>query len=68
MSIEPGVVDTDMQKDIREKHYSVMDEKEHQRFVSLYEDGGMVSSKGPGHLIANLILEAPTALNGQTFR
>ena len=68
MSVEPGTVDTDMQRDIREKHISAMDEKEHQRFISLHEDGKLASPEGPGHLMANLVLNAPKELNGQTFR
>lgn len=68
ISVEPGTVDTTMQKEIREKHVSGMDEKEHQRFMSLYEDGKLASPEGPGHLIANLILKATKELNGQTFR
>ena len=68
MSIEPGTVDTDMQKDIRGKHSSVMDEKDQKKFMSLHEDGKLVKPEGPGHLMANLILNASKELSGQTFR
>lgn len=68
VSVEPGTVDTDMQKDIREKHAAAMDEKDRKRFSSLREEGKLVKPEQPGNVMARLVLNAPKELSGQAFR
>ncbi|KAL1661574.1 hypothetical protein GGG16DRAFT_110220 [Schizophyllum commune] len=65
VAVRPGVVDTEMQRVIREKGVGHMTEKGHQQFVQLQADGKLVRPEQPGHVIAGLALEAPHELSGQ---
>ena len=68
VSIRPGVVDTDMQQEIREKHLSLLDEDLQKHFGSLKENGSLLKPEQPGNVIAKLSLEAPIQLSGKFFR
>ena len=68
LSIAPGVVDTDMQKAIRDRHVEVMDEKDKAKFIGLHEDGKLLRPEQPGYVIAKLALDAPKNLSGQFLR
>ncbi|GAB1729634.1 hypothetical protein NU195Hw_g861t1 [Hortaea werneckii] len=65
ISIRPGVVDTEMQRDIREKHNTAMFEKDAARFKELKETGGLLKPEQPGHVMAKLVLNPPKELNGK---
>ncbi|KAI7293488.1 hypothetical protein KC315_g19311 [Hortaea werneckii] len=65
ISIRPGVVDTEMQRDIREKHNTAMFEKDAARFKELKETGGLLRPEQPGHVMAKLVLNPPKELNGK---
>lgn len=65
ISVRPGVVDTEMQKDIREKHNKAMDEADAARFAELKATGGLLKPEQPGHVMAKLVLEAPKELSGK---
>lgn len=65
ISIRPGVVDTDMQRDIREKHNTAMDEQDAAKFAELKKTGGLLKPQQPGHVMAKLILDAPKELSGK---
>ena len=65
VSVRPGVVDTEMQRDIREKHNTAMDEKDAARFRELKETGGLLRPEQPGHVMAKLVLGAPKELSGK---
>ncbi|KAL8948766.1 MAG: hypothetical protein Q9222_005077 [Ikaeria aurantiellina] len=65
MSIRPGVVDTQMQRDVRDIHSSSMDEKDNMKFKSLHEEGKLVRPEQSGHVIAKLAISAPKSLSGQ---
>lgn len=65
VSVRPGVVDTEMQQDIREKHSTSMDEKDAARFAELKKTGGLLKPEQPGHVMAKLVLEAPKELSGK---
>lgn len=64
VSIRPGVVDTEMQRDIRERHNSVMDEGDAAKFAELKREGGLLKPEQPGHVLAKLVLDAPRELSG----
>lgn len=68
LSIRPGVVDTDMQKDIREVHHSSMDAKDAAKFAELKQTGGLLRPEQPGNVMARLVLDAPKELNGSFLR
>lgn len=65
IAIRPGVVDTEMQRDIREKHNSVMDEKDAARFAELKKTGGLLRPEQPGHVIAKLAMSPKKELSGK---
>jgi NAD(P)-dependent dehydrogenase (short-subunit alcohol dehydrogenase family) len=65
ISVRPGVVDTEMQRDIREKHNNEMDEQDAARFAELKATGGLLKPEQPGHVMAKLVLEAPKELTGK---
>jgi NAD(P)-dependent dehydrogenase (short-subunit alcohol dehydrogenase family) len=65
VSVRPGVVDTEMQRDIREKHNKAMDEQDAARFAELKATGGLLKPEQPGHVMAKLVLEAPKELSGK---
>jgi hypothetical protein len=54
ISIRPGVVDTEMQREIREVHHERMSEKDRTKFAGLKSDGGLLRPEQPGHVIAKL--------------
>jgi NAD(P)-dependent dehydrogenase (short-subunit alcohol dehydrogenase family) len=64
ISVRPGVVDTEMQRDIREKYNKEMDEQDAARFAELKATGGLLKPEQPGHVMAKLVLEAPRELSG----
>lgn len=69
VSIAPGVVNTDMQKIIREKLGSVMSTEAHARFIKLHQDGELLDGMIVGKVYAKEVMEGiePTVL-GQYIR
>lgn len=68
LSIRPGVVDTDMQKDLRDSHYSKMAEKDNEKFQSLYKSRQLLRPEQPGHVMAKVVLDPPKKLSGQYLK
>ena len=68
VSLRPGVVDTDMQKSIREVHHEAMDQKDAAKFAELKRSGGLLRPEQPGHVMARLVMDAPKELSGQFLR
>lgn len=65
LSIRPGVVDTEMQRELRENHHTVMDEQDAARFADLKKTGGLLKPEQPGHVMAKLVIEPPRELSGK---
>ncbi|KAI4170799.1 MAG: hypothetical protein LQ343_004688 [Gyalolechia ehrenbergii] len=65
VAIRPGVVDTQMQLDVREKHSELMDEKDVSKFHGLHQEGKLIKPEKPGHVIAKLAIGAPKELSGK---
>ncbi|KAH8886847.1 NAD(P)-binding protein [Thozetella sp. PMI_491] len=67
VSVAPGRVDTDMQKEVRELGApgNLMTEKEHASFVEAFNDGKLNKPSWPGNVIARLSLDAGTELSGK---
>lgn len=65
MSIKPGVVDTQMQQDIRDIHSKSMDDKDIAKFRTLHEEGNLVRPEQPGQVIGKLAVNAPKELSGK---
>ena len=68
ISVIPGVVDTDMQEDIRNKHATIMDEKDSDRFITLHKEGKLVKPEQPGNVIARLVTTGSKELSGEILR
>jgi NAD(P)-dependent dehydrogenase (short-subunit alcohol dehydrogenase family) len=65
ISIRPGIVDTEMQRAIREEHNKTMSATDQQKFHGLHEEGKLVRPEQPGDVIANLALAGEKALSGK---
>lgn len=65
IAIRPGVVDTEMQQDIREKHHTAMYPSDRARFAELKKTGGLLKPEQPGNVLARLAISAPKELNGK---
>ncbi|KAF2814405.1 NAD(P)-binding protein [Mytilinidion resinicola] len=65
LSVRPGTVDTEMQREIRELHHRAMDKKDAEKFASLHSSGTLLKPEQPGHVIARLALDAPNDLSGK---
>jgi NAD(P)-dependent dehydrogenase (short-subunit alcohol dehydrogenase family) len=67
VSIRPGVVDTDMQVEVR-RHNSVMEAKDTQKFKSLHEEGKLLKPEQPGNVMARLAVAGEKVLSGKFLR
>lgn len=65
IAIRPGMVDTEMQRQIREVHKDSMDANDMKKFSSAFEEGKLVKPEQCGHVIAKLASVGPAALSGQ---
>ncbi len=65
VALRPGVVDTPMQRQIREDGKDVMPEQLYERFSSLYETGELLDPALPGFAAAVLALHAPPDWSGE---
>jgi len=63
--IRPGTVDTEMQREIREKHNSVMEADHVKYFANLKSSNGLLAPELPGYVIARLVLGATQELSGK---
>ncbi|KAJ4993038.1 oxidoreductase C30D10.05c [Stagonosporopsis vannaccii] len=65
VSIRPGVVDTEMQRAIREEHVKGMSAKDQEKFHGLHKEGKLVRPEQPGGVIANLAVRGKRELSGK---
>lgn len=65
VSIRPGMVDTDMQRELREDHATNMDAEMHSKFTTVHKSGKLLKPEQPGHVMAKLVLDAPKELSGR---
>ncbi|KAG7848764.1 hypothetical protein KL941_001582 [Ogataea angusta] len=69
ISIAPGVVDTEMQRDIRERFGQNMKSEALKRFTDLYFQNELLAPEVPAAFYANLALKGvPADLNGRYLR
>ncbi|KAJ5726801.1 oxidoreductase [Penicillium malachiteum] len=64
IAIRPGMVDTEMQRELREVHGAYLDAEMHSKFTGAHEGGKLVTPEQPGHVMAKLVLDAPKELTG----
>ncbi|KAK3396056.1 hypothetical protein B0T20DRAFT_259659 [Sordaria brevicollis] len=65
VAVSPGRVDTDMQKELRDKGQGVMSDNDYAGFVSAFEEGQLNKPEWPARVIAKLSLEAKPDLSGK---
>lgn len=65
LSFRPGVVDTEMQRTIREQGQDGMPAESHQKFVQYHEQEELLPPDVPGRALAALALEAPHEWSGE---
>ena len=58
ISIRPGMVDTEMQRELREVHNA-------ERFVQVHQEGKLLKPQQPGNVMARLVSGAPKDLSGK---
>ncbi|KAJ6115248.1 Short-chain dehydrogenase/reductase SDR [Penicillium sp. IBT 16267x] len=64
VSVRPGMVDTEMQRELREVHGATLDAEMHSKFTGAHSNGKLVRPEQPGHVMAKLVLDAPKELTG----
>uniref|UniRef100_A0A060T289 ARAD1C27104p n=1 Tax=Blastobotrys adeninivorans TaxID=409370 RepID=A0A060T289_BLAAD len=68
LSVEPGVVDTQMQTNIRTLHKDPMGDF-HNKFIDLHKSGNLVKPEIPASVYANLVLRGWSKdINGKSLR
>ncbi|PLN82627.1 NAD(P)-binding protein [Aspergillus taichungensis] len=65
VSIRPGMVDTDMQRELREDHKTSLEPQVYAKFATVHKDGKLLKPEQPGHVMAKLVLDAPRELTGK---
>jgi NAD(P)-dependent dehydrogenase (short-subunit alcohol dehydrogenase family) len=65
IAIRPGMVDTEMQREIREDHRENLDQDVYSRFSDAHKEGKLVKPEGPAQVMAELALRAPLSLSGK---
>lgn len=65
VAIRPGMVDTEMQRELREDHISNLESDVHNKFTTVHKEGKLLKPEQPGHVIAKLSLDAPKELSGR---
>jgi hypothetical protein len=68
VSIRPGTVDTEMQRELREIHHESMDKKDAEKFASLKSGGKLLTPEQPGQVLAKLAIDAPSGLSGKFLK
>jgi NAD(P)-dependent dehydrogenase (short-subunit alcohol dehydrogenase family) len=65
VSIRPGMVNTEMQRELREDHASNLEPDVHAKFTNVHKEGKLLRPEQPGHVMAKLVLDAPSSLSGR---
>ncbi|KAH9469002.1 hypothetical protein Pst134EA_009522 [Puccinia striiformis f. sp. tritici] len=65
IALRPGVVDTEMQAQLRSEGKEIMNGPNYKHFHGLYETSKLVKPEGPAEVIANLSIQADAKLSGQ---
>ncbi|KAL9596550.1 MAG: hypothetical protein Q9219_005728 [cf. Caloplaca sp. 3 TL-2023] len=67
ISVKPGVVDTEMQRQVRTDHASTQDAKDVDLFDTLHRKGALLQPHQPGNVLARLVLDCPQELSGKNL-
>ncbi|KAI4223497.1 MAG: hypothetical protein L6R36_005376 [Xanthoria steineri] len=67
VSVKPGVVDTELQRQVRMDHAATQDAKDVELFNTLHLKGGLLQPHQPGNVLARLALNCPPELSGKNL-
>lgn len=67
VSIRPGMVNTEMQRELREDHATNLDAEMHSKFTGVHKDGKLLEPEQPGHVMAKLVVDAPKEISGHFY-
>ncbi|KAE8351942.1 hypothetical protein BDV28DRAFT_136045 [Aspergillus coremiiformis] len=65
IAVRPGMVDTEMQRELREDHATTLEPQMHSKFTTVHKEGKLLKPEQPGHVMAKLVLGAPKELSGK---
>lgn len=65
ISVRPGMVDTEMQRELREDHATTLEPQVHSKFTAVHKDGKLLKPEQPGHVMAKLAVDASSSLSGR---
>ena len=65
MAIRPGMVDTEMQRELREDLVKSMHEQDAAKFIDAHKEGRLLKPEQPGNVMARLVLNPPNELSGR---
>jgi len=68
VAIRPGVVDTEMQRELRDVHSKVMEDMDNSKFFKAHQENTLLRPEMPGHVMAEMVLRPPKALSGKFLR
>lgn len=68
VALRPGVVDTEMQRQIATTFSEKMSAADNARFANMRADGKMLHPEQPGDVISRLVLRAPSKFSGRYMR
>jgi NAD(P)-dependent dehydrogenase (short-subunit alcohol dehydrogenase family) len=65
LAIRPGVVDTEMQREVREDYKDKLSHASLEKFESMHREGKLVAAADVGKVMGRLALEAEKQYSGQ---
>ncbi|KAK9478870.1 hypothetical protein V1514DRAFT_329998 [Lipomyces japonicus] len=65
VSVDPGVMDTSMQEEIRTQHGGSMRSDHYEYLAKIKEEGTIEPTNAPATVISNLVVHAPKELSGK---
>lgn len=68
IAVRPGVVDTQMQQDVKNIHTAKMSDKDAKKFHDLHREGKLLRPEQPGNIMARLAMDGPHELSGKYLR
>lgn len=68
VAIRPGVVDTQMQQELRDVHSKLMEDTDNAKFFTAHRENALLRPESPGRVMAKLVLRPPKALSGKFLR
>lgn len=68
IAIEPGVVETEMVREVKEKGKSVFNKEQYTGMQPLWEEGHILKAEQPAEKMAKAALKAPKELSGKIIK